>query len=358
MPQRPFPGTFRVLPLGGALEAAKEPRPGLSLWSDGSRLENGRVGAGVAWQASPGGSWQAREVPLGLGKEVFDAELIGACEALELAVRSRDQGPVTVLLDSQAAISRLRHQGVGPGQGLAIRAYRAAQALEAHGRPVTIQWVPGHQGIEGNERADQAAKQAASKPSRQGQGELSIAHVNRARTEAIRARRQQWLTKTLGRRTLVAQRAYRAQSGWKLDPIVAAAPKKVAGRYYQLKTGHAAVGAYLRKVQARESEACQGCQAPSETVHHLLFECREWRKQRRALYKALQKVNVTLPTAAEDHPEGRLLGDPRATKAILQFLSDTTIGAPGGEAQALDRARADDELGLEALEEAERGGEG
>jgi ribonuclease HI len=358
VPQRPFPGTFRVPAMEGALEAAKEPRPGLSLWSDGSRLENGRVGAGVAWQASPGGSWQAREVPLGLGKEVFDAELIGACEALELALRSKDQGPVTVLLDSQAAISRLRHQGVGPGQGLAIRAYRASQALEAQGRPVTIQWVPGHQGIEGNERADQAAKQAASKPSRQGQGELSIAHANRARTEVIRARRQQWLTKALGCRSLGAQRAYRAQLGWKLDPVVAAAPKKVASRYYQLKTGHAAIGAYLRKVQARESEVCQGCQAPSETVHHLLFECREWRKQRRALYKALQEVNVALPTAAEDYPAGRLLGDLRATKAVLQFLGDTTIGAPRGEAQALDRARAEDEWGLEALEEAERGGEG
>ena len=140
--------------------------------------------------------------------------------------------------------------------------------------------------------------------------------------------------------------------------MVAAAPKKVASRYYQLKTGHAVIGAYLRKVQARESEACQGCQAPSETVHHLLFECREWRKQRRAFYKALQEVNVALPTAAEDYPAGRLLGDLRATKAVLQFLGDTTIGAPRGEAQALDRARAEDEWGLEALEEAERGGEG
>ena len=53
-------------------------------------VRNGRVGTGVAWQASLGGSWQAREVPLGLGKEVFNTELIGAYEALELALRSKD----------------------------------------------------------------------------------------------------------------------------------------------------------------------------------------------------------------------------------------------------------------------------
>ena len=351
-----FPGVISVLPREEALKAAMEQRPGLSLWSDGSRLDNGRVGAGVAWQAL--GVWQARGIPLGIGKEVFDAELIGACEALELALKIRDRGPVTVLLDSQAAISRLRHQGVGPGQGLAIRAHRAAQALGAQGRPATIQWVPGHHGIEGNERADEAAKQATSKPPRGGQGKLSLAYTYRTRTEVARAQRQQWLTKALGRRSLAAQRAYRALPGWKLDPTVAAAPKRIASRYYQLKVGHAAIGAYLKKVQAQESGTCRGCHAPSETVYHLLFECREWRRQRGALYTALEKAKVALPTAAEDHPEGRILGDPRATKAILQFLTNTTVGTRRGADQALHRANTGDEWGLDALEEAERGGEG
>jgi hypothetical protein len=139
---------------------------------------------------------------------------------------------------------------------------------------------------------------------------------------------------------------------------VAAAPKRIASRYYQLKVGHAAIGAYLKKVQAQESGTCRGCHAPSETVYHLLFECREWRRQRGALYTALEKAKVALPTAAEDHPEGRILGDPRATKAILQFLTNTTVGTRRGADQALHRANTGDEWGLDALEEAERGGEG
>jgi hypothetical protein len=143
-----------------------------------------------------------------------------------------------------------------------------------------------------------------------------------------------------------------------LDPALTVAPKRIASRYYQLKIGHAAIGAYLQKVQAQESGACRGCQAPSETVYHLLFECREWRRQRGALYRALVKANIALPTAAEDHPEGRIFGDPRATKAILQFLTDTTSGTHQGADQALHRANKGDEWGLDALEEAERGGEG
>jgi ribonuclease HI len=351
-----FPGAIRVLSREEALIAAREQHLGLSLWSDGSRLDNGRVGAGVAWQTL--GIWHAQEISLGIGKEVFDAELIGACEALELALKSKDKGPITVLLDSRAAISRIQHQEPGPGQGLAIWAHRTAHALRAQGRIVTIQWVPGHHGIEGNERADQAAKQAAQKPPRGGQGKLSLAYIHRTKTEVVKAQKQQWLTKALGRRSLRAQRAYRAQPGWKLDPALAAAPKRIASRYYQLKMGHAAVGAYLQKVQARESGACRGCQAPSETVHHLLFECREWRRQRGTLFRALVKAKVALPTIAEDHPEGRIFGDLRATKAILQFLTNTTIGTHQGANQALHRANTGDEWGLAALEEEERGGEG
>jgi ribonuclease HI len=140
---------IRVLPREEALIVAREQYLGLSLWSDGSRLNNGRVGAGVAWQAL--GAWHARGVPLRTGKEVFDAKLIGACKALELALKSQDRGPVTVLLDSRVAISWIQHQGIGLGQGLAIWAHKIAHALRAQGRMATIQWVPGHNGIKGNE---------------------------------------------------------------------------------------------------------------------------------------------------------------------------------------------------------------
>jgi len=38
-----------------ALAATQSLSPGLAIWSDGSRLENGRCGAGLAWQ-EPGGT--------------------------------------------------------------------------------------------------------------------------------------------------------------------------------------------------------------------------------------------------------------------------------------------------------------
>jgi len=65
------------------------------------------------------------------------------------------------------------------------------------------------------------------------------------------------------------------------------------------------------------------------------------------------------PSAAEKHPQGRLLGEPRATRALLQFLANTSVALPRTHLQrTAERARRHDEWGLEALREAIRTGEG
>jgi hypothetical protein len=38
-----------------------------------------------------------------------------------------------------------------------------------------------------------------------------------------------------------------------------------------------------------------------------------------------ERARIAKPPAAEDYPEGRLLGEPKATKAILQFLTTTRV---------------------------------
>jgi hypothetical protein len=70
------PGTILVPTQEKAITQAKAPYEGLPIWSDGSRLENGRTGQGIAWQ-DYSGAWKSKEIPIGQEKEVFDAELVG-----------------------------------------------------------------------------------------------------------------------------------------------------------------------------------------------------------------------------------------------------------------------------------------
>jgi ribonuclease HI len=92
--------------------------------------------------------------------EVFDAELWAIGLALEETIEKREilqrngVKMVAVFSDSQAAIRRAAHLEPGPGQRLARRINRKAQALLAHGIETENHWVPGHSGITGNEEAD------------------------------------------------------------------------------------------------------------------------------------------------------------------------------------------------------------
>ena len=137
------------------------------------------------------------------------------------------------------------------------------------------------------------------------------------------------------------------------------APKHLASRYLQLKSGHAVIGAYLHQIQAQDDATCEDCGLSRETIHHhLLFRCRKWRHQGNKLYRDLKVDGIMRPTAAEEHPQGRLLGGPRATRALLQFLASTSVALPRAHLQrTAEGARRHDEWGLEALE-AIRTGEG
>ena len=63
--------------------------------------------------------------------------------------------------------------------------------------------------------------------------------------------------------------------------------------------------------------------------------------------------------AAKDHPQGLFLGEPKATKALLQFLASISVALPRAHLQrTAERTQRNGERGLEALVEAVRTGEG
>src|SRR5438034_2108725 len=154
-----------------------------------------------------------------------------------------------------------------------------ATSLVDDNREVNIGWIPGHQGVEGNERADQAVKKAAARSTATSNEKVSLAHVRRAQTEVREAHRQDWLSNALRNKASERRRRYRAQNGWRQDSALAAASRRLVCCYVQLKSGHAAIEAHLTRIKARNSSACTHCGAMNESVCHVLLECREWRTQ-------------------------------------------------------------------------------
>ena len=70
---REFPGKFSIPPDTVTLEQARSEKARGTIGTDGSRLDDGRVGAACSWQTR--GGWTRKRFFLGSNKEVFDAKL-------------------------------------------------------------------------------------------------------------------------------------------------------------------------------------------------------------------------------------------------------------------------------------------
>lgn len=233
------------------------------------RLDSGRTGASMAWKET---EWKTWKTYLGTNKEVFGAELYAIGEALGIALRdgkigrgSSSQSPTTrwtkihIWADSQAAIKRLQHTAPGAGQWLARRIIARTQQLKERDTTVEIHWVPGQKGVEGNERADEAAKAAAEAVGvrRCPERFTSLAHIGRTVTERKWKKAQHWFQKKHENRTHIHRARYEPTLDTQgPDETAMYGNARVARRYFQLKSGHAVTGSFLKRVGKRPNNEC------------------------------------------------------------------------------------------------------
>ena len=104
---------------------------------------------------------------------INDAELAGLGTALWLAAMEERLDRVSIYADSQLALYALRMSAAKPGQwrlpDFALSRYDFLMRRHPRAK-VTFRWVPSHVGVEGNELADDLAKEAAVPPKRPRKG--------------------------------------------------------------------------------------------------------------------------------------------------------------------------------------------
>ena len=85
MPIQSFPGKICMEEKCKAIEIAKKAgdQADLTLWCDGSKLDQGGTGAAVIWKLD--NEWLTQKVTLGKNKEIFDAEMWRISEAVKIA---------------------------------------------------------------------------------------------------------------------------------------------------------------------------------------------------------------------------------------------------------------------------------
>ena len=153
--------------------------------------------------------------------------------------------------------------------------------------------------------------------------------------------------------------------------LLRSTPKSIAGRYYQLLSGHAAIGSCLKdKIRKTEDDRCWWCGGGErQTRHHLFTECRAWMPQIRRLWKDIGKAHGWKhPRAPSDKYSiysrgtsqrcndlysGKWLWKEKFTEAVLAFLGSTKIGCISAR-----RTPPEEVDGADMGDEGEEGGPG
>jgi ribonuclease HI len=294
----------------------------LAIYTDGSGI-NGKVGSAAVIPSQPNLTAQAGRAELAyIGSDneqnVYLAELQGIFMALRMFDED-DQGyqKARIYTDNQAAIISSHKPRQQSGQHLIKRILQLWNCLRQRGKTVVLQWIPAHEGVLGNERADIAAKLATGwRPRSRTTSPCSAAlvwditaweieHLNPQDTELTGPRiRYPKLRSALYRQINAALLPeWRAQ--WNasitgkdlrhLDPTLPS--KKVLGLHsnhkpsnsllVQLRTEKVGLRAFLhlRKVPGYEHEGgnvCE-CEEAFQTAKHVLLQCPIWRRQRRQM---------------------------------------------------------------------------
>jgi ribonuclease HI len=164
---------------------------------------------------------------------------------------------VTFATDNQAAILALDQHKPGPSHTI-LNEFESiiGRIREEQGNlDVTVQWVPGHQGIQGNEDADQAAKQAAGGSSSRAR---SLPKLLRKPLPTSKAAVKLILSRKLQARALKwRHNSPRYHEASRIDPNMPSKhflqdiedlPRPHPSILLQLRTGHAPLNYFLHKI--------------------------------------------------------------------------------------------------------------
>ncbi|XP_043862237.1 uncharacterized protein LOC122756485 [Drosophila santomea] len=208
----------------------------LNIYTDGSKMEGG-VGAGI-YCTDPE---MRLSYKLPSQCSIFQAEVFAIGKAAELALSiDRPHEAVNLFVDSQAAIRSMQSSAVS---SKSVLASREALDILSTTTSVRIYWVPSHQSIDGNETADELAKE--------GVGSENVPVSLRTRTEKT------------GRRTSQKQmeKNFHHLQNFK--------------NHVQYSKRHCLAAAHAVKLGITDNARCRKCDESEaiETLEHLICKC-------------------------------------------------------------------------------------
>ena len=201
---------------------------------------------------------------------VFQVETYAILRCASILNILENTGEVVVICsDSQSAIKALHKPRVT--SKLTRECIKELNEL-ATNRAVWLTWVPGHSGIQGNERADEPARQASSQSLVGPEPALPISHTvikTAIRDWAYKQNDKRWrgLTTCRQAKEMISGRCRRRERD------LLALPRQILRLVVGILLGHTQVGRNLSIMGLNEDPLCNYCCGAEESASHFLCHC-------------------------------------------------------------------------------------
>jgi len=111
------------------------------------------------------------------------------------------------------------------------------------------------------------------------------------------------------------------------NKVVARAPKRLAERFHQVRTGHCRTGQYMEWTKNAGTAKCGWCQYKTQSRNHLFKNRKQWKMQQKILWAEVRKATGR---GKNRFTIRDLLADERCTRSVMDFLGTTKVGRRAG----------------------------
>ena len=250
---------------------------------------------------------------------VYEGETCSTLLATKLTMNETDTDSAIIYTDNRAAIAASILTKPSPGHYLLDAFHNAISLIKRKHPCMTIQlkWVPTHQGIEGNETANQAAKKATT------HGSSHISKLPKLLTKALphskSASKQAFYEKLKDETQLAWEKSSQYRTMQHTGPnvpsnkfikLVSPLPRRSASVITQIKTRHFPLANYLFHICKTPSSTCPICQQEPDSIKHFILHCP-------AHHNAREKPRYNM--GGRD----RLLTKDKPLNALIKFIAET-----------------------------------
>lgn len=171
---------------------------------------------------------------------------------------------------------------------------------------VKLFWTPGHKDIELNEKADQAAGEAAST-----EGDRFLLPFSLARAK-------QHVRASFNTRQLTSQRKSYTTKGRYIAEALDNLEKGQAAAIFQLRSGHCPLNGFLTRIQAMTDDRCPHCRRKETPIHYLIY-CPKYKRERRQFRNALKEAELKVDTRRAE----KILDTPSSFPYLADYIVTT-----------------------------------